>query len=72
MSASVFYALVHGSEWEDIEYFVAEGHALERLRTLSWNYSVFVLKYGCDDGCIFKKEGVYRLNATKEIVYDGV
>lgn len=58
---TVMYALISGP---DIEYFAAEGHALDRLR-----FSAFVEKYVCEDGRVFHKEGVYRMTPDGGIVY---
>ena len=66
---AVLYVLIFGPEWEDLEYFVAEGHALRRLQSLS--ETAFVEKYVCEDGCVFKKEGVYRKTSSGEVAYDG-
>ena len=65
---TLFYAVLVGSEWEDIQYFASEHHALMLLQRLGGAASVH--KYECEDGRIFKWVGVYSVKASGPIVYD--
>ena len=66
----VMYAVVSGPEWEDVEYFVAEGDALHKLvgsPTQTW----IVLKYICENGRVFNRMGTYSVDDQGRVVYNG-
>lgn len=64
---TVFYAFVHGPEWEDIEYFCAENHALDRLRQLRRGV---VIRYVSHDNVTIIKEQVYSIDDEGIIIVE--
>ena len=64
---TVIYAVIYGSEWEDIEYFVSEGCA---LKFLNRDPSTIVAKYISESGTRMILDGLYMVDTDGDIVFN--